>query len=115
MRLALMIMALGLVAASAACARTNAGVRVPSGPPLVSSAAAGAANTVTLPARVDFVSQIRPILEAKCQPCHFNGGKMYQRMPFDRAETIKTLGTRLFTRIKEENERQLIRDFLAQQ
>jgi hypothetical protein len=48
-------------------------------------------------------------------PCHFNGGKVYQRMPFDRPETIKTLGTKLFTRIKVENERRLIRDFLAQE
>jgi len=36
-------------------------------------------------------------------------------MPFDRPETIKTLGTKLFTRIRDENERRLIRDFLAQE
>ncbi len=66
------------------------------------------------PAKIDFASQIRPILEARCQPCHFSGGKVYQRMPFDRPETIKTLGTRLFTRIRDENERQIIREFLAQ-
>jgi len=54
------------------------------------------------------------MLQAKCQPCHFDGGKVYAQMPFDRPETIKTLGTKLFTRIKDENERQLIRDFLAQ-
>jgi hypothetical protein len=66
------------------------------------------------PAKVDFPTQIKPILEARCQPCHFNGGKVYQKMPFDRPETIKTLGTKLFTRIKDENERRLIRDFLAQ-
>jgi hypothetical protein len=65
-------------------------------------------------AKVDFATQIRPLLEAKCQPCHFSGGKVYQRMPFDRPETIKTLGTKLFTRIKDENDRQLIRDFLSQ-
>ena len=64
--------------------------------------------------KVDFTTQIRPILEAKCQPCHFSGGKVYQRMPFDRPETIKTLGTKLFTRIKDENDRKLIRDFLSQ-
>jgi hypothetical protein len=65
-------------------------------------------------AKVDFATQIRPMLEAKCQPCHFSGGKVYERMPFDRPETIKTLGTKLFTRIKDENDRQLIRDFLSQ-
>jgi len=87
-----------------------------------SSAALAAANSPGNPtteagkisAKVDFSTQIRPILEAKCQPCHFNGGKVYQRMPFDRPETIKTLGAKLFTRIKDENERRLIRDFLAQ-
>jgi len=66
------------------------------------------------PAKIDFATQIRPILEARCQPCHFNGGKVYHRMPFDRPETIKALGTKLFTRIRDENERQLIRQFLAE-
>jgi hypothetical protein len=65
-------------------------------------------------ARVDFATQIKPLLDPKCQPCHFNGGKVYATMPFDRPQTIKTLGTKLFTRIKDENERQLIREFLAQ-
>ena len=66
------------------------------------------------PSRIDFPSQIKPILEARCQPCHFNGGKVYASMPFDRPETIKRLGTKLFTRIKDEKEQQLIRQFLAQ-
>ena len=39
---------------------------------------------------------------------------MYQRLPFDRQETIKSLGAKLFTRIKDEKERSLIREFLAQ-
>lgn len=64
--------------------------------------------------KVDFYTQIKPIFEARCQPCHFNGGKVYSQMPFDRPETIRTLGTKLFTRIKDENERRLIREFLEQ-
>src|SRR5258708_1207643 len=63
---------------------------------------------------VDFGTDIKPILEAKCQPCHFSGGKVYQKLPFDRSETVKTLGAKLFTRIKDENDRRLIREFLAQ-
>jgi len=39
---------------------------------------------------------------------------MYDRLPFDRAETIQHLGTRLFTRIKAENEQAVIRRFLSQ-
>ena len=47
-------------------------------------------------------------------PCHFSGGKMYDRLPFDKPETIKKLGARLFTRIKDEHDRKLIEDFLTQ-
>lgn len=65
--------------------------------------------------KVDFATQIKPILEARCQPCHFQGGKMYQRLPFDQPETIRTLGEKLFTRIKEEKEQRLLREFLTQE
>jgi hypothetical protein len=64
--------------------------------------------------RIDFDSQLKPIFKAKCMPCHFSGGQMYDRLPFDRPETIRKLGTKLFTRIKDENERHLIEEFLAQ-
>lgn len=65
------------------------------------------------PANVDFARDVRPILEKRCQPCHFTGGKMYDKLPFDRAETIDKLGTKLFTRIKKEEEQAVIRGFLA--
>jgi len=67
------------------------------------------------PQRVSFEMQIRPILEVRCQPCHFAGGKMYARLPFDRPETIRTLGEKLFTRIRDEKEQALLRAFLAQE
>ena len=65
-------------------------------------------------ARVDFDTQLKPIFHSKCMPCHFSGGKMYDRLPFDKPETIKKLGARLFTRIKDEHDRKLIEDFLTQ-
>ena len=65
-------------------------------------------------ARVDFVWQIKPILEENCQPCHFEGGKMYDKLPFDRPQTILNLGENLFTRLKDPDEQALIRAFLAQ-
>jgi hypothetical protein len=64
--------------------------------------------------RVDFDTQLKPIFQAKCMPCHFSGGQVYDRLPFDKPATIRKLGTRLFTRIKDENERRLIEDFLTQ-
>ena len=63
---------------------------------------------------IDFKTQIQPIFEKHCNPCHFPGGKMYERMPFDRPQTIRTLGTKMFTRIKEPEEQALLRAFLAQ-
>lgn len=57
---------------------------------------------------------VRPILNARCQPCHFPGGKVYEHLPFDRPETIRTLGEKMFTRIKDEQERAVLRSFLAQ-
>lgn len=68
----------------------------------------------TAKARVDFETQLKPIFKSKCMPCHFSGGQMYDRLPFDKPETIRKLGTKLFTRIKEENERRVIEDFLTQ-
>jgi hypothetical protein len=64
--------------------------------------------------RVDFDTQLKPIFQSKCMPCHFSGGQMYDRLPFDKPATIRKLGTRLFTRIKDEHDRKLIEDFLTQ-
>ena len=63
---------------------------------------------------IDFDRQIKPILQSKCMPCHFSGGQMYEKLPFDKPETIRKLGTRLFTRIKDENDRRRIDEFIRQ-
>lgn len=62
----------------------------------------------------DFETEIKPIFQARCQPCHFPGGKVYDKLPFDKPETITRLGTKIFTRIKDEKEQRLIREFLGQ-
>jgi hypothetical protein len=69
----------------------------------------------TMAERPSFVSDIRPILQSSCQPCHFQGGKMYEKLPFDKPETITKLGTKLFTRIKDEEQQRIIREFLSEQ
>src|SRR5262252_3861930 len=73
------------------------------------------ASIKTMAERPTFASDIRPILQSSCQPCHFQGGKMYEKLPFDKPETITKLGTKLFTRIKNEDERRIIRGFLSEQ
>jgi TolB-like protein/Tfp pilus assembly protein PilF len=72
-------------------------------------------STQTLAERPTFASDIRPILQSRCQPCHFQGGQMYEKLPFDKPETITKLGTKLFTRIKNEDQQRLIREFLSEQ
>jgi hypothetical protein len=62
-----------------------------------------------------FHASVEPILEKRCMPCHFAGGKMYGKLPFDRPGTVVSLGERMFTRIKNENQRAIIRKFLAEQ
>lgn len=62
----------------------------------------------------DFDREIKPIFQSRCMPCHFPGGKVYDKLPFDKPETINKLGEKLFTRIKDKEEQRLIRAFLSQ-
>ena len=80
-----------------------------------SRASTNQATTATpkLTQEPDFASDIKPLLQSRCQPCHFQGGQVYEKLPFDQPETIIKLGTKLFTRIKDEEERRGISEFLA--
>jgi hypothetical protein len=106
MRLVLVVIALALLLVESGGvlrpARTTSAA--PVNPPTASEAKT----------RVDFDTQLKPIFQSQCMPCHFSGGKMYDRLPFDKPATIRKLGTRLFTRIKDEHDRKLIEDFLTQ-
>lgn len=73
---------------------------------------ASPAEPATTETSSGFHTEVRPILESRCRPCHFEGGKVYDRYPFDRPETIRALGVKLFTRIRDEQERAAIKRFL---
>jgi hypothetical protein len=106
MRTVLLIAALVLAAASVWLVARSRGQNV--------SAKNFALSSFSASKKPDFNSEIKPIFQARCQPCHFQGGQVYDKMPFDKPETITRLGTKLFTRIKDEKERALIRQFLDQ-
>jgi hypothetical protein len=109
MRAALLITVLATIAGFTA-------FRLAHSPTKVAGAKALADTPVTKPAKKpDFDSEIKPIFQARCQPCHFPGGKVYDKLPFDKPETITKLGPKIFTRIKDEKEQRLIREFLAAQ
>ena len=70
-------------------------------------------KTIALEDTIHFTRQIQPILVKNCSPCHFTGGKMYERMPFDKDSTIINHETGILKRIKGE-ENLLIKTFIEQ-
>ncbi len=63
---------------------------------------------------INFTSQVQPILVTRCSPCHFPGGKMYSRMPFDQDTTILRHDAGILRRIKDEKENAMIKAFVQQ-
>ncbi len=59
-----------------------------------------------------FKTVIQPILQKNCSPCHFPGGKMYAKMPFDKAETIINHEAGALKRFSDKNEKELVRQFI---
>lgn len=66
----------------------------------------------SLSGAVNFDEQIKPIFQKNCMPCHFPGGKMYERMPFDKDTTIISHATGILRRIKNKDEVAMIEEFI---
>ncbi|MBP6827542.1 MAG: hypothetical protein KA165_13355 [Saprospiraceae bacterium] len=64
---------------------------------------------------VHFATQIQPILQSHCNPCHFPGGKMYEKMPFDQGKTVVGHLEGMLRRIKDEGEVSLLKRYVAEQ
>jgi hypothetical protein len=47
-----------------------------------------------------FTRSVRPVLAARCAPCHEPGGKMYGSLPFDKGETIASHREGVLKRLK---------------
>ena len=63
---------------------------------------------------INFTAQIQPILQKNCSPCHFTGGKMYERMPFDASQTLLSHKEGILKRIKQEEENGLLKKYIDQ-
>ena len=61
---------------------------------------------------VRFSSQVQPILVKNCSPCHFTGGKMYEKLPFDKDTTIINHSAAILKRIKNEDENAILKSFV---
>ena len=62
-----------------------------------------------------FETEVKPIFETHCMPCHFPGGKMYDQLPFDDAGNIINHEEGIFKRIKNAKDVAVIKEFIRQQ
>jgi hypothetical protein len=63
---------------------------------------------------LNFKTDIQPILQKNCSPCHFEGGKMYATMPFDKGETIVSHEAGALKRFSDKKENLLLKKFIEQ-
>lgn len=54
---------------------------------------------------------VRKMLSVSCAPCHNPGGKMYDRMPFDNAEVVRSHSSGILGRLEGEN-KQILQQWL---
>jgi hypothetical protein len=59
-----------------------------------------------------FEATIKPILVASCMPCHFPGGKMYERLPFDNPDVVASHSEGILRRIKAPEKREPLEAWL---
>ena len=64
--------------------------------------------------KIDFEKQVKPIFIKNCSPCHFTGGKMYEKLPFDKDTTILNHHEAILKRIKNDEENKLLKSFMLQ-
>ena len=72
------------------------------------------AKADTIKVLVAFDPDIKSILKTHCTPCHFPGGSMYARLPFDNPQTIRDHPDGIFRRIKDPEEVKKLKAFLDQ-
>lgn len=112
---AIAVTALGCTSASRpSLAPTNAAVPAPvaraeAPPEPAAQAPASAASTTpavqsATPEAV-FEARAKPVLVASCMPCHFPGGKMYERLPFDTPGVVASHSEGILRRIKDPEKR----------
>ena len=84
----------------------------PAPPP---DAATPAPSPAASTSEVSFEASVKPLLARTCTPCHVPGGRMYERMPFDRPEVVLSHKDRILGRLKNPDDRQVLERWLAGQ
>ncbi|MBI4548482.1 MAG: hypothetical protein HY707_10900 [Ignavibacteriae bacterium] len=60
-----------------------------------------------------FHNDVLPLLQSNCNPCHFSGGKVYKKLPFDDYKTVVSLGKKLTTRLKQKEQQAIINGWIG--
>jgi hypothetical protein len=63
---------------------------------------------------LNYTIHVQPIFQKNCSPCHFPGGKMYDKLPFDKGTTIIHHEEGILKRIKNDPDISLIKKFISQ-
>ncbi len=61
---------------------------------------------------IKFQTDIVPLLKSNCQPCHYPGGKMYKKLPFDDYLTVKKIGKKLNSRFNEQSQKDMVTEWV---
>lgn len=104
-----------LVLCTYRCLQRQQGATNTAVPVKVDTAAVDRITKDSKESKLDFATDIQPILQSRCMPCHFSGGKMYARMPFDNPQTLRDHSEGILRRITDEEEAKKIKDFLTQE
>jgi hypothetical protein len=98
--------ALSTLAVSLACARPRPQAR----PDLTTVATA---HPPAPEPREVFAQTVQPILARTCAPCHAPGGKMYDRLPFDKPEVVRDNREGILRRLKVPDDREAVERWLG--
>ena len=57
---------------------------------------------------ITYQKDIVPLLKSNCRPCHYPGGTVFKKLPFEEYVVVKKLGIKLNTRLKENSRKKII-------
>jgi hypothetical protein len=64
--------------------------------------------------KIDFEKEVLPVLVKNCSPCHFTGGKMYDKLPFDKAATLIDHADKILKRVEKDENKAIVKEFILQ-
>jgi len=93
-------------------AQVAAPAAAPASQPEAVATSAPQASAIATP-EATFDASIKPILVQNCMPCHFPGGKMYERLPFDDPTVVRSHPEGVLRRLKDPETRLVVERWIG--